>query len=113
MTEKKTDIKPLGCYLFIEPITKADQFRKEMSKRSGLLMPEPKFQGVPNMGIVRYPNECVHDGVKDDVLKEGMVVVFEDEKPSIVEIDGNTLFAIARPRVIAIIEEETNEKNTD
>ena len=109
----KITIKPHGCKVLIEPITRAGQYADDLKKRSGLLMSTPKHQGIPNTGIVYVPNQCVHEDDKpEEKLEAGMTVVFQDDKPAIITHDGKTLFAIDRPKVIAILVETKDDEDS-
>lgn len=93
------EIKPLPGIVFIEPEDRAATggVRKRFAQ-SGLVMPEPKFQGVPHVGRVYAVNTAERD------IKVGMRVVFDEPNPHGIKWGGKKLIPVKRDQVLAGVE---------
>ncbi len=93
-------VTPMPGVVLIEPEDMATTIGlRQRFEAAGLAMPEPKHQGVPNVGRVY----AVPPGEVE--ISVGMKVVFNEPNPSGFKWGGHKLLPIAREKVLAGVAE--------
>lgn len=86
----------VGSFVLVEPITRNEQISEDIKKRSGIIY-EPKHQGSPNMGYVRF----IGDGLESPKVKIGDKVIFNEPHPDGFKWDDIGYFALTEKQIVA------------
>lgn len=95
-------LKPTPEKLLIEIIEIGEHRAQEAAKRiPGFQIPPPPLEGVPNTGRVYM----IGEDVRQDGLKAGDLVFFNEQRPKGFRWEGKRLFAMLPEQILAVITE--------
>lgn len=90
-------LKPLAGCVLIEAETRHEQAQAELNKRMpGFELAEPKHQGVPQFGVVKYIGASV------DTVKVGDKIAFRFTARGF-EFEGEKLIRLKADEILAVV----------
>lgn len=98
----KTNIKPLGDRVLVEPLA------KEEKTKSGIIIPDTADKERPEIGTILAVGEgrMTDDGVLLPLLvKKGQKIIFSKYGPDEVKVGDKTYLIVSESNILGIIEE--------